>query len=134
MSDDLTIEEYLEDLRGRIQIKLAQGRAPADSDTLRMVCVAMALVVVDPYNLKALMAPSRPHIYERAQALLADVARDFAEEIAELRDVIADAQEDPAWHASVEEGKDMGDIPTDKDDREAIAQMILALLLSLDEG
>lgn len=134
MSDDLTIEEYLEDLRGRIQIKLAQGRAPADRATLRMVCLAMALVVVDPYNLKALMAPSPPHIYERAQALLADVARDFAEEIAELRDVIADAQEDPAWHASVEEGKDTGDIPTDKDDREAIAQMILALLFSLDEG
>lgn len=133
MSDDLSIEEYLEDLRARIQIKLAYGGAPADADTLRMICLAVALLVADPYNLKSLLAPLPPHIYARAQALLADVDRDFAAEIGELQDVIADAQEDPAWHASVEEGKRMGDVPPDSDEREAIAQMILGLLLGLDE-
>jgi hypothetical protein len=98
-----------------------------------MVCLAVALLVADPYNLKFLIAPPPPHIYDRAQALLADVDRDFAAEIGELHDVIADAQEDPAWHASVEEGKRTGDVPPDSDDREAITQMVLGLLLGLDE-
>jgi hypothetical protein len=133
MSDDFTIGEYLDELRGDIHAKLARLGSVADLDTLQRVCLAIGLRVADPYNLQSLIAPPPAHIYQETQNILAVVDELFAEEIAELRDVIADAQEDPAWHASVEEGKRRGEIPVDKDPLEAIAGTILMLFLGLDD-
>ena len=104
MGEDYTIEEYLDDLRGRIQVKLAQGGAPADPGTLHLVCLAMALRVADPAGLQLLMKPLSPQLYPALETMLAQVDRDFGDEIAELQDLIADAQEDPVWLEAVGPG------------------------------
>jgi hypothetical protein len=133
MSDDCTIGEYLDELRWDIHAKLGGIVSVANFDTLQRVCLAIGLRVADPYNLQSLIAPTPAHVYRETQNILAAVDELFAEEIAELRDVIADAQEDPAWHASVEDGRRRGEIPVDKDPLEAIAEMILMLFLGLDD-
>jgi hypothetical protein len=129
MSEDRTIEEYLDDLRGRIQVKLAHGGAPADADTLRLVCLAMALRVADPAGIRLLTVPLSPRIYPALETILAQVDRDFAGEIAELADVIADAQEDPIWVAEVQKSVQAGTIQADKRPEEHIAQLILELFV-----
>ena len=133
MSDDLTIGEYLDELLQDIRAKLARLGSVADPDTLQRVSLAIGLRVADPYNLQSLITPPPAHLYQETQDILAVVDELFAEEIAELRDVIADAQEDPAWHTSVEEGKHRGEIPAGKDPLQAIAEMILTLFLGLDD-
>jgi hypothetical protein len=129
MSEDRTIEEYLDDLRGRIQVKLAHGGAPADADTLRLVCLAMALRVADPAGIRLLTDPLSPRIYPALETILAQVDRDFADEIAELADVIADAQEDSIWVAEVQKSVQAGTIQADKRPEEHIAQLILELFV-----
>src|SRR5262245_28122001 len=108
MGEDPTIEAYLDDLRGRMQVKLARGGAPADLSTLYLVCLAVALRVADPAGLQLLMKPLSPRLYPALEAMLAQVDRDFGDEIAELQDLIADAQEDTAWLAAVQQAVQQG--------------------------
>lgn len=129
MSDDRTIEEYLDDLRARIQVKLAHGGAPADADTLRLVCLAMALRVADPAGIRLLTDPLSPRIYPALETILAQVDRDFADEIAELADLIADAQEDPIWLAEVQKSAQAGAVQADRRPEEHIARLILELFV-----
>ena len=103
MGEDPTIDEYLDDLRGRMQVKLARGGAPNDSGTLRLVCLAVALRVADPAGLRLLMKPLSPQLYPALETMLVHVDGDFGDEIAELQDLIADAQEDPAWLDAVQQ-------------------------------
>jgi hypothetical protein len=131
MDDDLTIEEYLEELRGRMQIKLARGGAPADADTLRMVCLAVALRVADPAGIRLLTMSVSPHLYPAIETMLAQVDRDFGDEIEELRDLIADAQEDPAWLAEVQQAVESGLVSAEQRPPEHIAQLILELFVDL---
>jgi hypothetical protein len=133
MSGDRTIGDYLDELRSHIHIKLFRIGGFGDSDTLQLVCLAIGMRVADPYNLRSLIAPPPAHIDLHTQNTLAAVDELFAEEIAELRDVIADAQEDPAWYASIEEGKVRGEIPADQCPLEAIAKTILLLFLDFDD-
>jgi hypothetical protein len=133
MSGDLTIGDYLDELRDHIHVKLFRIGGVGDADTLQLVCLAIGMRVADPYNLRSLIAPPPDHIDLHTQNMLAAVDGLFAEEIAELRDVIADAQEDPAWHASIEEGKERGEIPVDQCPLEAIAKTILLLFLGFDD-
>jgi hypothetical protein len=131
MSEDHTIEEYLHELRGRIQVKLARAGAPADPGTLRLVCLAMALRVADPAGLRLLMKPLSPRLYPVLETLLAQVDGDFGDEIAELQDLIADAQEDPAWLAEVQQAMQAGAISMEKRPQEHIAHLILELFVDL---
>jgi hypothetical protein len=131
MGEDYTIEEYLDDLRGRIQVKLAHGGAPADPGTLRLVCLAMALRVADPAGLKLLMKPLSPRLYPALETMLAQVDRDFGDEIAELQDLIADAQEDPAWLEAVQQAMQRGAVSVDKCLQEHITYLILELFVDL---
>ena len=131
MGEDYTIEEYLDDLRGRIQVKLARGGAPADPDTLRLVCLAMALRVADPNGLRLLTKPLSPQLYPALETMLGQVDSDFGDEIAELHDLIADAQEDPAWLAEVQQAVQLGAIPERKRPREHIVHLILELFVDL---
>lgn len=131
MDDDLTIEACLEELRGRMQIKLARGGAPADADTLRMVCLAVALRVADPAGIRLLTMAVSPHLYPAIETMLAQVDRDFADEIAALQDLIADAQEDPAWLAEVQQAVERGLVSADQRPQEHIAQLILELFVDL---
>jgi hypothetical protein len=131
MSEDPTIEEYLDDLRGRIQVKLARGGAPADPGTLRLVCLAVALRVADPAGLQLLLKPLSPQLYPTLETMLAQVDRDFGDEIAELHDLIADAQEDPAWIDAVQQEMQRGAVSGDKRLQEHIAHLILELLVDL---
>ena len=49
------------------------------------------------------MKPLSPQLYPALETMLAQVDRDFEDEIAELQDLIADAQEDPAWLEAVQQ-------------------------------
>jgi hypothetical protein len=131
MGEDPTIEEYLNELRGRIQVRLARGGAPADPGTLRLVCLAVALRVADPDGLRLLMKPLSPQLYPALETMLAQVDADFKDEIAELQDLIADAQEDPAWHAAVRQAMQTGALSMDKRLQEHIAHLILELFVDL---
>jgi hypothetical protein len=134
MCDDIeSIGDYLDNLRGQIHVKLVRLAGTGNSDTLQRVCLAIGLRVADPYNLQSIIASPPARASRSTQDMLATVDTLFAEEIEELHNVIADAQEDPAWHASVEDGKRHGEIPTDKDPLQAIAEMILMLFLGFDE-
>jgi hypothetical protein len=135
MSDDAQpIGEYLDDLRGRIQVKLARAGAPADPDTLRLVCLAMALRVADPPGIRLLTRPLSPQLYPALEAMLAQVDRDFDLEIGELQDLIADAQEDPAWQMQMHEAIQAGSLPTELSVEDHIACLVLSLFVELDEG
>jgi hypothetical protein len=131
MGEDPTIEEYLEDLRGRIQVKLARGGAPADRGTLRLICLAVALRVADPAGLRLLMKPLSPQLYPALETMLAQVDHDFGDQIAELHDLIADAQEDPAWLDAVQQEIQRGVVSGDKRLQEHIAHLILELFVEL---
>jgi hypothetical protein len=131
MDEDYTIEEYLDDLRGRIQVKLARGGAPADHDTLRLVCLAMALRVADPAGLRLVSKPLSPQLYPVLETMLGQVDGDFRDEIAELQDLIADAQEDPMWLAEVQQAMQMGAVSVGKRPQEHIAHLILELFVEL---
>ena len=131
MGEDPTIEEYLDDLRGRIQVKLARGGAPADSGTLRLVCLSVALRIADPTGLRLLMKPLSPQLYPALEAMLVQIDGDFGGEIAELQDLIADAQEDPAWIKVVQQAMQRRLISSDRRLQEHIAHMILELFVEL---
>ncbi len=131
MGEGYTIEEYLDDLRGRIQVKLSRGGAPADPDTLRLVCLAMALRVADPAGLRLLMKPLPSQLYPALETMLSQVNGDFGDEIAELQDLIADAQEDPAWLAEVQQAMQRGVENVDKHLNKHIAHLILEMFVDL---
>ena len=131
MGEDQTIEEYLDNLRGRIQVKLARGGAPADSGTLRLVCLSVALRVADPAGLRLLMKPLSSQLYPAIETMLVQVDADFGDEIAELQDLIADAQEDPAWLEVVQQAMQRRAIPANRRLQEHIAHMILELFVEL---
>jgi hypothetical protein len=63
--------------------------------------------------------------------MLAQVDRDFGDEIAELQDLIADAQEDPAWLAEVQQAMQRGAVSVEKRLQEHIAHLILELFVEL---
>jgi hypothetical protein len=129
MREEDTIGDYLDDLRGRIQVKLARGGAPADPDTLRLVCLAMSLRVADPTGIRLLTKPLPPRLYPVLENMLAQVDRDFVQEIGELQDLIADAQEDPAWQTAVQQAVLMGIVPSNKPPEAHIEQLILELFV-----
>jgi hypothetical protein len=131
MGEDPTIEEYLDDLRGRIQVKLARGGAPADPGTVRLVCLAIALRVADPAGVQLLMKPLSPQVYPTLETMLAQVDGDFSDEIAELQDLIADAQEDPAWLEAVQQAIQSGAVSVSRRLQEHIAHLILELFVDL---
>jgi hypothetical protein len=134
MSDDAQpISEYLDDLRARIQVKLARGGAPADFDTLRLVCLAMALRVTDPAGIRLFTMPLSPQLYPALETMLAQVDRDFIREIDELQDLIADAQEDPEWQMQMHEAVQAGSLPAELSVQDHIARLVLSLFVELDE-
>lgn len=135
MSDDTQpIEEYLEELRGRIQVKLAHGGAPADRATLQMVCLAIGQTVMDPAHLRLVTMPVPTHLIPPLETMFAHVERDFAAEIAELQDVIADAQEDPAWQAHIHEALQEGLLPAALSVPDHIALLILSQFVEFHDG
>jgi hypothetical protein len=135
MSDDpQSIGEYLDDLRARIQVKLARGGAPADADTLRLVCLAIALRVADPPGLRLFTKALSPRLYPALESMLAQVDGDFVNEISELQDLIADAQEDPAWQMPMHEAVRAGSLPTHISVQDHIARLVLSLFVEVDEG
>jgi hypothetical protein len=131
VDQDSTIEEYLDDLRGRMQVKLARGGAPADTATLRLVCLSVALRVADPAGLRLLTKRLPPQLYPTLETMLVQVDRDFGDEIAELQDLIADAQEDPLWLEAVQQAMRKRAISADRTVQEHIAHMILELFVEL---
>ena len=135
MSDEAQpLEDYLETLRGRIQIKLAQGGAPADRDTLQMVCLAIGQTVMDPAHLRLVTMPPPAHLLPTLETMFAHIEADFADEISELRDVIAEAQDDPAWEAHVQEAIQAGTLPAGLGVSDHIALLILAQFVEIPDG
>jgi hypothetical protein len=135
MNDDVQpIEDYLETLRGRIQVKLARGGAPADRATLQMVCLAIGQTVLDPAHLRLVTMPPPPHLLPALETMFTHIETDFADEIAELRDVIADAQDDPAWEVPIHEALHAGTLSGELSVPEHIALLILSQFVDLPDG
>jgi len=135
MSDDAqSIEDYLETLRGHIQVKLARGGAPADRETLRMVCLAIGQTVMDPAHLRLITMTTPPDLVPALETMFAHIEIDFADEIAELHDVIADAQEDPAWEVHIHEALRAGALPAALSVQDHIARLILSQFVELPDG
>jgi hypothetical protein len=131
MCEEPTIAQYLDDLRGRIQVRLARAGAPADAETLRLVCLAVALRVADPTGVRLYIKPLSPQLSTALETMLAQVDGDFLAEIAELQDLIADAQEDAIWIAELQHAATIGAVAADKSPQEHIAQLILELFVDL---
>lgn len=135
MSDDVqSIEAYLDHLRGHIQVRLARAGVPADRDTLQMVCLAIGQTVMDPAHLQLLTMPPPPHLLPAIETVFTSVEVGFADEIAELRDVIADAQDDPAWQTQIHEALQAGELPAEQSLQEHIARLVLSRFVELDDG
>jgi hypothetical protein len=77
------------------------------------------------------MKPLSPQLYPALETMLAQVDGDFGDEIAELQDLIADAQEDPAWLAEVQQARQSGAVLVEKRLQEHIAHLILELFVDL---
>jgi hypothetical protein len=135
MSDDAqSIEDYLEHLRGCIQVRLARSGVPADRDTLQMVCLAIGQTVIDPAHLRLVTMPTPAHLLPALETIFAHIETDFAEEIAELHDVIADAQEDPVWETHIQEALQAGTIPAELSVHEHIALLILSQFVDFPDS
>jgi hypothetical protein len=135
MCDDTEpIEEYLDNLRGRIQVKLARAGAPADRDTLQMVCLAIAQAVIDPSRLRLITMPPPTHLVSALEAVFSSIETGFADEIAELHDVIADAQDDSAWQAEIHAALQAGTLPMEISLRDHIARLLLSKFIEIPDG
>jgi hypothetical protein len=135
MEDDAQpIEDYLDHLRGCIQVKLARGGAPADRETLQMVCLAIGQTVMDPAHLRLVTMPPPSHLLPVLESIFTNIERDFADEIADLQDVIADAQEDPDWQEHILEAIEAGAITDELSVPDHIALLILAQFVDGSDG
>jgi hypothetical protein len=129
MREEDTIGEYCDDRRGHVRVKLACGVAPTDAETLRLVCLAMALHVADPVGLRLLTKPLPSQLYPVPETMPAQVDRDVREEIDELQDLMADGQDDPVWLTEVSRAIRPGIVPANKRPEEHIEQLILELFI-----
>ncbi len=135
MSDDeQPLEEYLDHLRGRIQVKLARAGAPADRATLQMVCLAIAQTVMDPSHLRLMTTPPPTHLVPALESIFASIEAGFADEIAELHDVIADAQEDPVWQAEIALGLQAAVLSGEISVEDHIVRLLLSQFVELPGG
>jgi hypothetical protein len=101
----MTVAEKLDRIHASIQVKLAQQGMPTDRETLEEVCTAIACLVRDPDSIELHTSPMSPADYAIVADCLALAARDFSEEIAELRALVSSLQIDMqqevhAWVAS----------------------------------
>ena len=85
----MTVAERLERIHASIQVKLAQQGMPVDRETLEEVCTAIACLVRDPDSIELHTSPMSAEDYTAVADCLSLAARDFAEEIAELRALVA---------------------------------------------
>jgi hypothetical protein len=89
----MTVAERLERIHASIQVKLAQQGMPTDRETLEEVCTAIACLVRDPDGIELHTSPISTEDYTVVADCLALAARDFAEEIAALRALVATLEE-----------------------------------------
>jgi hypothetical protein len=85
----MTVAEKLAHIHASIQVKLAQQGMPTDRETLEEVCTAIACLVRDPDSIELHTSPMSAEDYAVVADCLALAARDFAEEIAVLRALVA---------------------------------------------
>jgi hypothetical protein len=101
----MTVAERLEQIHASIQVKLAQQGMPTDRETLEEVCTAIACLVRDPDSIELHTSPLSAADYTVVADCLALASRDFAQEIAALRALVATLEtgmreEIQAWVAS----------------------------------
>jgi hypothetical protein len=89
----MTVAERLERIHASIQVKLAQQGMPTDRETLEEVCTAIACLVRDPDSIELHTSSISAEDYTAVADCLALAARDFAEEIAALRALVAMLEE-----------------------------------------
>jgi hypothetical protein len=89
----MTVAERLDRLHASIQVKLALQGMPTDRETLEEVCIAIACLVRDPNSIELHSSPMSAEDYSVVSDCLALAARDFAEEIAALRALVATLEE-----------------------------------------
>jgi MoxR-like ATPase len=85
----MTTAERLERIHASIQVKLAQQGMPTDRETLEEVCTAIACLVRDPDSIELHTSPISAEDYTAVADCLTLAARDFAEEVATLRALVA---------------------------------------------
>jgi hypothetical protein len=89
----MTTAERLERIHASIQVKLAQQGMPTDRETLEEVCMAIACLVRDPDSIELHTSAISAEDYTAVADCLTLAARDFAEEIAALRALVAMLEE-----------------------------------------
>jgi hypothetical protein len=89
----MTVAEKLERIHASIQVKLAQQGMPTDRETLEEVCTAIACLVRDPDSIELHTSAISAEDYTAVADCLTLAARDFAEEIAALRALVATLEE-----------------------------------------
>jgi MoxR-like ATPase len=89
----MTVADRLERIHASIQVKLAQQGMPTDRETLEEVCTAITCLVRDPDGIELHTSPISAEDYTAVADCLALAARDFAEEIAALRALVATLEE-----------------------------------------
>src|SRR5262245_34884519 len=125
----MTVAEKLDRIHASIQVKLAQQGMPTDRETLEEVCTAIACLVRDPDSIELHASPMSPTDYSIVADCLALAARDFSEEIAELRALVSSLeidmpQELQTWVAS--------ELITPEAAPHVVREMILTRFVSLD--
>jgi hypothetical protein len=127
----MRVSDMLEELHTRIQVKLAQQGMPPDRETLAEVCTAVACLVRDPDGLQLHSSSLSEEDYGVVQDCLSLANRDFAEEIAGLRTLVASLEE--AMQAEVRHWVASGQVmPTDAP--HVIRELVLARFVDLDDG
>ncbi len=86
--------EMLEQMHGRMQVKLARQGMPADRETLKDVCMAIACLVQDPDGLLLHISPPAAEDYAMVEDGFALASQDFADEINALRALVAWLEDD----------------------------------------
>ena len=81
--------EMLEQMHAHMQVKLVRQGMPADRETLKDVCMAIACLVQDPDGLLLHISPPAAEDYAMVEDGFALASRDFAEEITALRALVA---------------------------------------------
>lgn len=125
----MTVADHLRRIHAGIQVKLARQGMPTDRETLEEVCTAIACLVRDPDSIELHSSPMSAADYAVVADCLALTARDFADEIVALRELVSTLEvqmqeEVRAWVASA--------LVSPTAAPHVIREMILTRFVSLD--
>ncbi len=124
----MTLGERLKQIRAHIQGKLAQQGMPTDTETVQGVCMAITCLVRDPDSLLLQMIPMPDEAYAAAADGLARVDLEFAEEVAALRQLVAELERNAGLLADLRQAVPLSEFGSGMGS-DAMREMILTLFV-----